>query len=213
MEFRITIEGDLKGSMQQEVNAGKRAVTMAMRSAAGTLKTAWRGQITSAGLGSRLSKVVQSAAYPKGQPSLNAAAMVLTKSPQIISAHNDGATIRSKDGFWLAIPLPAAGRGVGGRRISPGEWERKTGRQLDFVYRRGKTALLVDVGKKAPGNVMVRIRKRGGSVLSDPRTFDKRWRPMFILVPQVRLKKRLDLGGAAQRVAGAVPAAIVANWR
>ncbi len=199
--------------MQQEVNAGKRAVTMAMRGAAGSLKTVWRNQITSAGLGTRLSKVVRSDAYPKGRPSLNSAAMVWTKSPQIISAHNDGATIRSSSGFWLAIPLPAAGRGAGGRRMRPAEWERKTGRQLAFVYRRGKTALLVDVGKKAPGNVMVSRRKRGGNVLGPARGFNNRSVPMFALVPQVRLKKRMDLGGAAQRVAGGVPAAIVANWR
>jgi hypothetical protein len=38
-----------------------------------------------------------------------------------------GPLIRSKDGFWLAIPLPAAGTSLRGGRITPGEWERRRG--------------------------------------------------------------------------------------
>jgi len=213
MEFKVSIEGDFAAMMQDEASAGKRAVSAAMRGAAGTLKAAWRNQITLAGLGSRLSKVVRSDAYPRGAPSLNAAAMVWTKSPHIIAAHNQGVVIRAASGMWLAIPTAAAGRGPGGKRITPGQWEQKTGRQLSFVYRRGKTALLVDVGKAAPGNVMVQRRARGGTRLSAPTTFKNRSVPIFTLVPQVRLKKRMDLEAAAERVAGGVPAAIVANWR
>lgn len=213
MDFRVTIEGDFPKLMQVEAEAGKRAVSAAMRGAAGTLKAAWRSQVTLAGLGSRLSKAVRSDAYPKGKNSLNAAAMVWTKAPQIISAHNDGAVIRSKSGMWLAIPTAAAGRGPSGKRITVAQWEQKTGRQLAFVYRRGRTALLVDTGKAAPGNVMVKRRRRGGSVLTAPSTFRNRSVVIFTLVPQVRLKKRMDLEAAAQKVAAGVPAAIVANWR
>lgn len=214
MDFRFSIDGDFAKLMADEVNAGKRAVSAAMRGAAGTLKTEWRNQVTLAGLGNRLAKAIRSDSYPKGQPSLNAAAMVWAKAPHIISAHNDGAIIRAESGLWLAIPTKAAGRGAGGRRISPGEWESKTGRQLTFVYRRGSTALLVDTGRAAPGNVMVKRRVRGGGFkLSGPSTFKNRSIAIFTLVPQVRLRKRMDLASAAERVAGSVPAAVIANWR
>lgn len=213
MDFRVQIEGSFEKLMADEVAAGKRAVTLAMKGAAGTLKTAWRNQVTLAGLGSRLAKVIRSDSYPHGQPSLNAAAMVWAKAPHIISAHNDGAVIHAESGLWLAIPTAAAGRGAGGRRITPAQWEAKTGRQLAFIYRRGRSALLVDVGKAAPGNVMVTRRGRGGSRLAAPSTFKNRSVPMFVLVPQVRLRKRMDLAAAAERVAGSVPSAIVANWR
>lgn len=209
MEFRIAIEGAFDKLMAEEIHAGKRAVSAAMRGAAGTLKSEWRNQITLAGLGSKLSKAVRSDSYPHGQPSLNAAAMVWTKAPKIISAHNEGAVIVSENGFWLAIPTPSAGRGSGGKRITPGQWEAKTGRRLAFVYRRGRTALLVDTGTVARG-----ARKMGRDGFHRAaRGFSNRSVPMFILVPQVRLRKRMDLGAAAEKVAGSVPSAIVANWR
>jgi hypothetical protein len=36
--------------------------------------------------------------------------------------------------------------------------------------------------------------------------------PIFLLVPQVKLRKRLDLARDAERAQGAVPGLIVANW-
>jgi hypothetical protein len=36
---------------------------------------------------------------------------------------------------------------------------------------------------------------------------------MFILVPQVSLRKRLDVNAAAERWASALPELIVRNWR
>ena len=40
-------------------------------------------------------------------------------APDIIGAQDTGPLIRSASGFWLAIPLPAAGRALGGKRITP----------------------------------------------------------------------------------------------
>lgn len=208
MRLDVTIEGDLGQMMKGQVAAGERAVSGAMRSAGQTLKSRWREQVTAAGLGRRLANSVRLETYPKGQPSLKAAALVYSKAPKILDPNETGAVIRSRDGFWLAIPLPAAGTGPRGARISPGEWERKTGRRLRFVYRQGRSALLVDDGTKAPGNVMVRRRGR----LSEPVTFRNRVIPIFALVPQVRLRKRLSLYQAANAVGNSVPALIVSNW-
>jgi hypothetical protein len=36
--------------------------------------------------------------------------------------------------------------------------------------------------------------------------------PIFLLVPQVKLRKRLDLARDAERAVGGVPGLIVANW-
>ena len=54
----------------------------------------------------------------------------------IFGAHDTGPLIRSKDGCRLAIPLPAAGKSLRGGRITPGEWERRRGLRLRFIYRR-----------------------------------------------------------------------------
>ena len=204
MKLGLDITPDLVAVMLAEIEAGEKAVTTAMREAGTDLKTAWRGQITQAGLGRRLSNSIRSQTYPRSGESLKAAALVWSKAPQIIGAHETGPLIRSKDGFWLAIPTPAAGRGLRGGRITPGEWERRRGLRLRFVYRRRGPSLLVADG---------RLNNRGLGVASRSKTGRGRSTvPIFLLVPQVKLAKRLNLARDADRALAAVPGLIVANW-
>ena len=146
MRFGVSIVGDIVRLMEAEVKAGEKAVTTAMRDAGTGLKTAWRAQITGAGLGARLARTIRSEQFPKGRTSLNAAALVWSKALVIVGAHDTGPLIRSKSEFWLAIPTPAAGKSLRGGRITPGEWERRTGLRLRFVYRRTGPSLLVAEG-------------------------------------------------------------------
>lgn len=204
MKLGVSIVGDIVRLMDAEVKAGEKAVTTAMRDAGTGLKTAWRAQITGAGLGARLARTIRSEVYPKGQPSLNAAALVWSKAPVIIGAHDTGLLIRSKNGFWLAIPTPAAGKSLRGGRITPGEWERRRGLRLRFVYRRTGPSLLVAEG---------RLNTKGQAVVSRSKTGrGKVTAPIFLLVPQVKLPKRLDLARDADRAFDSVPGLIVANW-
>ena len=195
---------DLVAAMAAEVKAGEKAVTAAMREAGTGLKTAWRGQITGAGLGRRLANSIRSQTYPKAGESLNAAALVWSKAPVIVGAHDTSPLIRSKSGFWLAIPLPAAGKSLRGGRITPGEWERRRGLRLRFVSRRTGPSLLVAEG---------RLNTRGQAVVSRSKTGrGKLNAPIFLFVPQVKLPKRLDLDRDAERALDSVPELIVANW-
>jgi hypothetical protein len=204
MKLGLDISADLGAAMAAEVKAGERAVTSAMREAGTGLKTDWRGQITQARLGQRLSRTIRSEQYPKGQASLNAAALVWSRAPEIIRAHATGPLIRSKDGFYLAIPTEAAGKGTRGKALTPGEWERRRGLRLRFVYRRRGPSLLVADG---------RLNSRGLGVASRSKTGRGRATvPIFLLVPQVKLPKRLDLDRDAERAQDSVPALIVANW-
>ena len=161
MKLKLDVTPDLAAMMAAEIKAGEKAVTTATREAGTSLKTAWRAQITGAGLGQRLSRTIRSEQYPKGQPSLNAAALVWSNAPEIVGAHDTGPLIRSKAGFWLTIPLPAAGRGLRGGRITPGEWERRRGLRLRFVYRRIGPSLLVTEG---------RLNTKGQAVVSRSKT-------------------------------------------
>jgi hypothetical protein len=90
---------------EPKVAAGKKAVSAAMREAGTSLKSAWRGQITGAGLGTRLGNSIRLASFPKSGDSLNAAALVWSNAPVIIGAHDTGPLIRSKNGFWLSSRL------------------------------------------------------------------------------------------------------------
>ncbi|WP_424180075.1 DUF6441 family protein [Yoonia sp. TsM2_T14_4] len=204
MKLGLDISPDLVAVTAAEVKAGEKAVSAAMREAGTDLKTAWRGQITQAGLGRRLSNSIRSQTYPRSGESLKAAALVWSKAPQIIGAHDTGPLIRSKDGFWLAIPTPAAGRGLRGGRITPGEWERRRGLRLRFVYRRRGPSLLVADG---------RLNNRGLGVASRFKTGRGRSTvPIFLLVPQVKLAKRLNLARDADRAHGSLSRLIVENW-
>jgi len=204
MKLNVTITPNLAALMAAEIKAGEKAVTAAMRAAGTQLKSDWRGQITQAGLGRRLGNSIRSQTYPKVGESIDAAALVWSKAPVIIGAHDTGPLIRSKDGFWLAIPTEAAGKGARGGRITPGEWERRRGLRLRFVYRRNGPSLLVAEGRLNTRGVGVASRSKTGRGLTTV--------PIFLLVPQVKLRKRLDLERDAAKAQAALPRQIVAKW-
>jgi hypothetical protein len=211
MRVSLEVIGDVREIMEAEATASRRAVTRGIKAAGDGLKADWRGQVEGAGLGSRLARSVRSGVWPKGRESRDAATMVWSRAPRIIDAFERGALIRSSSGFFLAIPTEAAGtKGLGRTRITPGSWEQRTGLKLRFVYRPGKPALLVADG--------ARINVRGRAVMSRAKARrDGMQRGavtavIFILVPQVQLRKRLDLFGAADRWAGRVPGLIISNW-
>ena len=81
MKLKLAIHPDIVALMAAEVAAGERAVTAAMREAGTGLKSAWRGQITGAGLGTRLANSIRLASFPKSGESLNAAALVWSNAP------------------------------------------------------------------------------------------------------------------------------------
>ncbi|OYU38904.1 MAG: hypothetical protein CFE33_13875 [Pseudorhodobacter sp. PARRP1] len=204
MKLKIDITPDIVAMMREEVLAGERAVSTAMRQAGTNLKSAWRVQITGAGLGRRLANSIRAANFPKSGESLNAATLVWSNAPVIGGAHDTGPLIRSKNGFWLAIPTPAAGKSTRGGKITPGEWERRTGLRLRFIYRRRGPSLLVAEGRlNTKGRAVASRSKTGRGVVTAP---------IFLLVPQVKLTKRLDLARDAVRAADGVPGLIVANW-
>ena len=204
MKLDLSIAGDIVASVQAEILAGEKAVTKAMKMAGNNLKSDWRAQVTRAGLGRRLANTIRARTYPTAGASLEAAALVWSNAPRIISAHDTGPLIKSKDLFWLAIPTPSAGKGARGKALTPGEWERRRGLRLRFVYRRHGPSLLVADG---------RLNSRGLGVASRSKTGRGRSTvPIFLLVPQVKLRKRLDLARDAEGAQAAIPGAIVANW-
>ena len=77
--------------------------------------------------------------------------------------------------------------------------------RLRFVYRpRGPSLLVAD---------RARINTRGQAVASRSKIGRNQvTAPIFLLVPQVKLPKRLDLARDADRAFDSVPGLIVANW-
>ena len=98
-------------------------------------------------------------------------------------------------------------------RTTPGAWERIHGLRLRFVYRRGSPSLLVADNARLTkrGRATANIGRRKGSVFS--RLSGRTTVPVFVLVPQVTVRKRLDVDGAARKWIGALPQLVLRNWR
>ncbi len=211
MRLEAAIQGNLERHMKVEVKAAGSAVVAGTRRAADGLKQEMRTQVASAGLGRRLANSWRGKIYENKK--LNAAGRVWTKAPTIMRAFDEGVTIKSKKGLWLAIPTPSAPRrGVGGKRISPSTFPEHRFGRLRFVYRgSGKPSLLVVDGLRA------REGKRGGFARAGKRA-QATGRGlttvvMFIMVPQVRLHKRLDFTSAGRRWQQRLPRLIANAWQ
>lgn len=239
MRFNFEAAGDPLQIMMAKILAAERAVSRGTKAAGNGLKRDWRAQVRSA-LGYRMAGAIRSRNYPAQTTSINAASLVYAPSKggrglsyvgtgktgataaEVIDAHDRGATIRSRDGFFLAIPLGNAARmrgasttGRGDRtRITPGGWERRTGRLLRMIYRKGENSLLVDDGGVTPGNTMKWRGGRGGGRYKTIQPIKrKKIIPIFVLVPQVRLQKKMDLDRDTRRWGNLLPALIVQNWK
>lgn len=162
---------------------------------------------TGAELGPKVANAWRSRVYPRRGASLSPAVTWWSNAPHIIRAFSEGATIRANSGSWLAIPTenaPQTGRSFGSsgrlrraRKHAITQAERQFGR-LRYVQIPGrKLALLV------ADNVRKKRGKRGGYAAPTPKTRKKDIESgvvMFVLIPQVRLKKRIDPDSVADAI-------------
>ncbi|MBB5691940.1 hypothetical protein FHS88_004107, partial [Roseomonas alkaliterrae] len=118
--MRLTaIVGDLRKALAEEVRAGERAASRAVRAETDALKTELRGQVT-ASLGGKargIANAWRSQVFPRTGVSMRAAGLVWSKTPLVIDAFERGALIRPKGGGrFLAIATGFnAARGWRGR--------------------------------------------------------------------------------------------------
>lgn len=217
---RLTLNldaADIAVLMEREIRAAERAATRAMTETGNAIKQAWRGDIQRAGLGSfgtgqRLARTVRSLRFPAQSDSIDAAILVWSNAPAIISAFDEGATITAQRASWLAIPTSAAGartRGKFGVRTTPQNFTERTGLDLQFIQTRDPdTAFLVAHG--------ARIRRGRGTAVVDRRRKRNRRKGfplvIFVLKRRVRLDKRLDIAGVTERATAGLADLVVARW-
>jgi len=214
MKLAATIARSLQTDMRAELRGIERAVATGTREAGRGLRTELRRQVESAGLGQRLANSWRDKHYPNQK--LDAASLVYTEAPQIVRAFDEGALIRSRRGRFLAIPTENAPRkGTDGKRISPSTFPEHRFGPLRFVPRQSGPSLLVVDGLRAS------YSRQTGQLRGFRRTTDRaRARGeglatvvMFLLVPQVKLRKRLNVARAAERWSGQLPALIEQQLR
>jgi hypothetical protein len=214
MKLAATLARSLQADMQAELRDIERAVAAGTRDAGRGLKTELRRQAVSAGLGQRLANSWRDKHYPNQK--LDAASLIYTKAPQIIRAFDEGAIIRSRRGRFLAIPTEnAPKKGTDGRRISPSTFPEHRLGPLRFVQRPSGPSLLVVDGLRAS------FSRKSGELRGFRRATDRaRARGdglatvvMFLLLPQVKLSKRLEVARAAEHWSAQLPALIEQQLR
>ncbi|GIX10727.1 DUF6441 family protein [Elioraea sp.] len=233
MRLAVTILGDLRQVLATEVRAGERAAMTAIRAETEQVKQELRQQVVSAfgGRGRGIANAWRARVFPRSGQSLRPAGLVWTRAPDVIDAFERGALIRARGGRkFLAIPtgFNAArgrrGRGEKGMRVTPAQMVAsgqgflrpfRSGRgfvwclplrQGEQTGRRRRTRLIagglaeIGTGSRKGREAWARAMLQRGMV------------PMFLLLPQVTLAKRLDVKGAAERGLRRLPGRFVAAW-
>ncbi len=209
MKLAATIAGSIKADLQAEMRRIERAVTSGVRQAGDGLKGSLRRQVVAVGLGARLARTWRGRHYPnKG---FDAASLVWSKAPQIVRTFDEGGGHPQQ--VRLLVGHPDAGGAEAGRGWQahqpvqlPGAPVRAAPVRLSG---RGPSLLVVD-GVRASYSrktgelrgfrkASERARKTGRGLTTVV---------MFLLVPQVRLPKRLDVPRAAERWSQRLPALI-----
>jgi len=174
------------------LSAGTKAVSTTAKKLERRLESA-----TQAAVPGKLWRAWQSSAFPRSGPARNPTATVWLKGRAdgrtggAVSFWTQPGAIRGKRGQYLAVPLPSAGSRGRSRDLTPGEWERRTGQKLRFVYRAGNYSLLVATGGTTNARTgtfrpLTSGRQRAGRGGANP--LQTSVVPIFVLIPVVRFR-------------------------
>lgn len=234
MRLSIGLNTTFAQVLEGVVADGRAAVTAGIRGATTGLKDTLRGQVRANFASRKLPTTWQQVDFPARGQSLSAAGRVFSRAPVIIDAYTQARTIRGRRGQRLAIPTGwnsargRPGRAEGGLRITTAQMAANPSA---FVVRaKARPDVLLWCLPVAQGGARVSARGRrsralvaGGAVpvatgkdrgrLRRAEVLKQGFVPMFILLRQVRLAKRIDLDGPIRAASAAIPARIVAAWR
>lgn len=208
--------------------AAAKHITAAMKTEARTLERAVEQATTTAGLPA-LAKTWQSRVYPDGKDVMGPAIWVWSKAPVPMRAFVYGAEVRPKGGRYLAIPTqwnePRGRRGTGGRRgmkVTPDQMAAAKGET--FVIE-GKSGVLLWCVRVRPVNGRGRGRRHltgGGATFNTGHrrasvleaqfsaAAARGFVPLFVLMKEATIRKRIDLGPAVAASSARIKAALSA---
>jgi hypothetical protein len=227
-QFGLTVQ--LKGSLRAQLEAAQDQISDQLRRSVQKvslqLRNDLRGQVRGAGLGVELEKAWDREVYPKAKKrTFHPLGLVFSKSA-LHGIYDQSATVIPRRGSYLVIPLPEAiKRGLHtttvnrkGGRVTGDRLRRKSvladaaaklgaiivstpppGRRQGGGSRRGQfRKYLLLVPAKKPGNLVAVFFGAPGA----------KGVPLFTLVKQTTVRKRLDIAGAANKAAAALAAAV-----
>lgn len=194
----------MKAALGEEARNGAIAATRGMKLGTERAKELLRAQVRGAGLGTKVANAVRSQAFPRSGTSLNAAGSIWSNAPHIMTAFQNGATIRARNGSFLTIPTRQCPKGARGRRhITYSEAVNRFGPPRGIPISGGYLALFPAVTGKTG-----RFRRAGKKASADRQN----WVPFFILLRTTRVAKRLDANAVIQQVGRELPGLVAASW-
>lgn len=171
-------------------------------------------------LGPRVARSWKARTYDNKGGAEGPAAFVYSKAPKIISFHTADQVVRSTHGRFLAVPTEDTPKKGGGGRMSVAEVEARFGKRVVFIPPSDRG--FRSPSKRHPGvaylvlkDLVVRKASQRYRNASEREKASGR-KPMsavimFVLVPQVRGRKQIDLAATADRWAGQAVDLILAH--
>jgi len=197
----LAVVGNLGAAFQADAAVLASARTRLVRARTARLKRAIRGDVVRAGLGARFAHIVRSAVQPAQGMALDPAGAVFSSgivkgrkggTVDLLTVFAEGAYITRGGAGYLAIPLPAAGRGPRGRKPTPADFPEGA---LIFV-----AATSTEAGRFGLHS--------GAALLLDAATRE----PFFVLVRAATVGRRLDLDRRYAEAVDNLDAAEVQEW-
>lgn len=195
LQFDLAIQGDLEAWAQDVKVAMLQGVRDASEETGREGLEQLRDEVRDAGLGERLPNTWRLEMQPKRGLAYNPAVFIRSTAADIIDAFTRGVVIKSRSGGMMAVPIP--GGPMDRIRVFKGETsvqaaQRRLG-ELVFVPVRPGLAMLVSkaIRKTRSGRW---VRKKEKDNFSPKYTAENiaEGVPVFWLVPQVRLSRRLN---------------------
>lgn len=210
LSIDIKVKNELPQHLANVRNRVARGMYLTMQDMEGYSKQVLRDDVRRAGLGERLANTWRFKIYPdKGRKTdtLSPALYIYSNAPVIVGAFSTGVTIRRDGGFWLAIPLSGKGRGKtsGGVRVGRGikftplYAEARYDQDLIILPTKNPNVKLAVVDSKFKSKLS-KWRRKGGSSENRPERDKKNYKPLFVLIRQVRLRRRLNTYSLLRRL-------------
>lgn len=201
MKFSMKPDKSLLADLMGYTDEQKKKTTEVVKRLTNGLKQSLRDDIAAAKLGTKLPKTWRSELYPKSGDSLTPAGVVFSTAPHIIDGFDRGGVVRAKGHKYIAIPSQFAPAHAGRNKSMTPQWFNQ-GRhgKLEFVKFKRIAALVVRNQRKSFATKSGDFRgykkatdawkRRGGETETVV---------MFWLIPQVTLRRRLDVNRTVQK--------------
>ena len=198
MSFELALRGDLEATLARASHAMTRAEREAVTEVTNATRDELRQDLVRAGLG-RIERTWRAQVYANANGTT--AGWIYSRAEYIVDAFERGATIRSRTGGLIAIPIP-------GSPAASMRNPRGGGTRVDAARRRfGELKLIPGIpGRRPPmlvaesvsinmrGTARSRRRLKSGGFGKGAATV-----PLFWLVREARLSRRLNVARIRQR--------------